>query len=235
MTSKSYMGWAVALAALSFAAAPFVTEPFSGYTAEQLPVPQPDPVIQPPGWAFSIWGLIYAWLVVGALYGVIRARDRASWTPMRPALLVALLIGTAWLSIAGASAIWGTVTLFLMAGAALVALLRTSREDWAWQAAPVGLFAGWLTAASGVSLAVTLPGFGVLEAYVAGLTSLIAVIVVAAAVTAAKPWVWTYAIGSGWALLGVVITGQQQGNLLIAGLAAVGLVILAGLVVRERG
>ena len=74
--TRSLWAWAVALAALAFAAAPFLAEPFTGYTGDQLPVPQPDPILQPPGWAFSIWGVIYLWLLSGSLYGALRARDR---------------------------------------------------------------------------------------------------------------------------------------------------------------
>ncbi len=224
--------WGVAICAILFAGAPFVTEPFSGYTADQLRIPQPDPVIQPPGWAFAIWGLIYLWLVAGALYGVLRAGQRPEWQAMRPPLMVALVIGAAWLWIANASAIWGTVTLFAMAGAAIVALLRTSDVDWWWQTAPVGLFAGWLTAASGVSLAVTLAGFGVLGATSAGIIALVGVIAVAVAVFGAKPTAWTYALGAGWALFGVAITAVEQGNALVLPLAIAGLVGLIWIGVR---
>ena len=225
-------GWAVALATLAFALAPIVTEPFSGYTANQLPVPQPDPVIQPPGWAFAIWGVIYLWLVIGALYGLFVARTRAGWSAMRPPLFVALVIGTAWLSIANASAIWGTITLILMALAAIAALLRTSGDDWVFQAGPIGLFAGWLTAASGVSLAVTLTGFGVMGAVPAALLALVGVIAVAVAVSAARPRVWTYAIGAGWALFGVVVTGWEQGVMSTLALAAFGLIAVVAIVLR---
>ena len=50
----------------SFAVAPAITEPFTGFRPDQLPIPQTDPPIQPAGWAFSIWGLIYGWLIVSA-------------------------------------------------------------------------------------------------------------------------------------------------------------------------
>lgn len=225
--------WAVAGITLAFAAAPFLTEPFSGYTDDQLPIPQPDPVIQPPGWAFGIWGIIYLWLVLGSLYGLFRARKSDAWRAMRPPLFIALLIGTAWLSIATASAIWGTITLFMMAAAAIHALLRTTSDDWAWQTGPVGLFAGWLTAALGVSLAVTLSGFGVMDPSPAALLALSAVIVVAVTVSAARPGAWTYALGAGWALFGVCVTGVEQGSIITLALAALGLVAVAATVLRD--
>ncbi len=44
---------------LAFFAAPFLTEPFSGFRDDQLPVPQSNPPLQPAGYAFAIWGVIY--------------------------------------------------------------------------------------------------------------------------------------------------------------------------------
>lgn len=231
---SGFLSWGVALSALLFAVAPVITEPFSGYTDDQLLIPQPDPVIQPPGWAFSIWGIIYLWLVAGALYGVLRARRATDWQAMRPPLLVALLVGAAWLWIANTSAIWGTVTIFIMAGAAIAALLWAGRDDWWWQTAPVGLFAGWLTAASGVSLAVTLAGFGVLGPTAAAIVALIGVITVAVAVLVTRPTAWTYALGAGWALFGVAITALGQSNLTILVLAGAGLAGLATIALRAR-
>ena len=40
----------------------------------------------PAGYAFAIWGVIYAWLVVSAVYGVIWRREAKDWEAMRPAL-----------------------------------------------------------------------------------------------------------------------------------------------------
>lgn len=234
-TEKAASGltsWGVALSAQLFAVAPAITEPFSGYTEDQLPLPQPDPVIQPPGWAFAIWGIIYLWLVAGALYGVLRARHTSDWQAMRPPLIVALLVGAAWLWIANASAIWGTITIFIMAGAAIAALLWSGREDWWWQTAPVGMFAGWLTAASGVSLAVTLAGFGVLGPTAAAIVALIGVITVAVAVLVTRPTAWTYALGAGWALFGVTITALGQDNMVVLVLASAGLAGLAAIAIR---
>lgn len=66
----------VLVAALAFAASPVVFPGFAGFDPGLFPVPQQDPPVQPAGWAFSIWGVIYAWLVAGAGFGLWRrARD----------------------------------------------------------------------------------------------------------------------------------------------------------------
>lgn len=224
-----------AVAAVTFAIAPALTEPFTGYTADQLPVPQPDPVIQPPGWVFGIWGVIYAWLLIGAGYGLLRARDAADWQPMRPWLAGALVVGTVWLAIANASPIWATVTIALMAGLAITALLRAGTQDWWWQTGPVAIFAGWLTAATGVSLAVTLAGFGLVrEPWTAPLV-LVTVLAVALWVQSRRPRAWPYAVGTGWALFGIAIESSGQANWLVLGLAIVGMGLLAGAVKISKG
>ena len=54
---------------LFFAASPFLSEGFNGFAPDQFPVPQDDPPVQPAGYAFSIWGVIYLWLIVGTGFG----------------------------------------------------------------------------------------------------------------------------------------------------------------------
>ena len=68
MTNRS---WAilVLIAAIAFALSPVIFPGFAGYDADLFPIPQENPPVQPAGWAFSIWGLIYLWLILGALEG----------------------------------------------------------------------------------------------------------------------------------------------------------------------
>ena len=49
----------VALAALAFAASPLLVPGFGGFDPNRFPVPQENPPVQPAGYAFAIWGLIY--------------------------------------------------------------------------------------------------------------------------------------------------------------------------------
>lgn len=151
-----------ALFTLSFALAPLVTQPFMGFRDDQLPVPQPDPLIQPAGYAFAIWGLIYSWLIVSAIFGLWKRADDPAWRPARRFLIPALAVGTPWLWIANQSAIWASLSIALMAICAVLALLNApALFDRGWLRSPLALFAGWLTAATHVSLAVTLGGYGV--------------------------------------------------------------------------
>jgi hypothetical protein len=147
---------------VTFVVSPLFTSPFSGFQADQLPIPQIDPPIQPAGYAFSIWGLIYGWLVVSAVFGVWKRATDPAWDVMRAPLIASLALGTPWLWVANQSAIWATVLIFAMAIPAILATLRAPTHDRWLARTPVAIYAGWLTAASFVSLGSTMAGHGIL-------------------------------------------------------------------------
>ena len=94
------MALVVALTTAGFIASPFFTGEFRGYQADQFPVPQIDPLIQPPGWTFSIWLVIYGWLAVSAAYGLFARLREPDWAAMRPSIAVATAVGATWLPVA---------------------------------------------------------------------------------------------------------------------------------------
>lgn len=150
----------VLIAAIAFAASPFLVPGFGGYDPTQFPVPQENPPVQPAGYAFAIWGVIYLWLIASAVYGVWKRRDAAHWNPHRLPLFISLAVGAIWLPVALASPIWATVLIWVMLASAVAALLRSPPEDRLLLRGPVGLYAGWLTAASAVSLGLLAAGWG---------------------------------------------------------------------------
>jgi hypothetical protein len=150
----------VLLATLAFAASPFLVPGFGGYEPSQFPVPLSDPSVQPAGYAFSIWGPIYLWLLASAGFGLWRRRGDAGWDAARWPLAVSVGIGAIWLPVALASPIWATVLIWGMLGGALLALLRAPSSDRWLLTGPIGLYAGWLTAASAVSIGLVAAGWG---------------------------------------------------------------------------
>ena len=70
-------------AAIAFLVTPVVSPPITGYDAARFPVYIPRPYIQPAGYAFSIWGLMYAWLTVHAVFGLTRRADDLAWDVTR--------------------------------------------------------------------------------------------------------------------------------------------------------
>ena len=223
------------LLAAAFAAAPLVASPFSGFTADQLPEPQLDPPIQPAGYAFAIWGLIYAWLVVSAAFGLWKRRGAEDWSRARLPLILSLAIGVPWLSIANASAIWATITIFLMAAFAIAALwLAPMRDRWLFQA-PVGIYAGWLTAASFVSLGSTAAGYNILFdqlgwAFLGIAFALTVAIIVFERRRSAPEYLLTVI----WALLGIIVANGLD-LLSVTTVAALGIAILLCVIAMRGG
>lgn len=209
-----------------FAASPIFVPDFGGFDADQFPVPQEDPPVQPEGYAFSIWGVIYLWLFVGLGYGVWKRREDAEWHAMRVPLIVSLAIGSVWLAVAVASPIWASVLIWAMLVSALVALFRSPRND-AWAAAlPVGLYAGWLSAASCVSLGLLAAGYGWMSETTAAVAAILLAIVIASAVQSQLSRAPSYGVAVVWALIAVVVQ-NYPGNTLVAALAVGGVFALA--------
>ena len=96
------------LLSIGFAASPFLVTDFAGFDPDQFPVPQDNPPVQPAGYAFAIWGLIYLWLILGLGWGLLKARQDGQWHDMRKPLSVSLAVGTLWLAVAVASPIWAS-------------------------------------------------------------------------------------------------------------------------------
>ena len=109
-------------AAVAFASAPFWSGGFGGFDPDRYPIPQIDPPVQPAGYAFSIWGPIYLWLILSAAFGLLRRAENPAWDAHRWPLVASLAIGTPWISVAVISPIWATVMIWAMLGAALWAL-----------------------------------------------------------------------------------------------------------------
>lgn len=217
----------VLLAAIAFAVSPMLSNGFGGYRPDQFPIPQDDPPIQPAGWAFAIWGLIYAWLIAGSGFGVWKRVQDPQWQPMRPALLVSLVLGTFWIETAHRTPVGATVLIVAMLAPAILAFLRAGTGDAIWQVRPVALYAGWLTAATGASLGMVLGGYGVLSEQAAAILCLLGVAALALGVQTARPAEWAYPAGVVWALAGVMAANLSPANPPVLAIAAVAALLLA--------
>lgn len=218
------------LAALAFAiAGPLLAPDFRGYDPNAFPIPQGDAPVGPAGYAFSIWGVIYLWLILSAAFGLFKRADAPDWLPMRPPLLLALVIGTPWLTIATMNPVIATVMIFLMLVLAMIAMVRAPVLD-PWLARmPVALFAGWLTAASFASLGYIGAGYGVILGDVGwAYLCLIGALIVAIYGTRLRPDAPLYPFGTAWALIAIVVKnwGSEWG---VATLAGLGALVLLGL------
>ena len=214
------------LLSIAFAASPLLTPGFGGFDADQFPIPQDNPPVQPAGYAFAIWGLIYAWLILGLGWGLLKAPRDAQWHDMRKPLCLSLAVGTAWLAVALASPVWASVLIWIMLLTALAALFVAPVENAVWAAWPVGLYAGWLSAASCVSLGLLAAGYGWLDETTAALVFVGVAIVIGGFVQGALGRAPTYGIAVIWALVAVVIQNHETAPM-VAYVAGGGALVLA--------
>lgn len=231
---RTFMRVLVLLLALAFAASPVLSPNFAGYKPQQFPVQVTHWPAQPVGWAFSIWLLIYAALIFSAAYAMLRAPKDRDWSRLTPALALSLAIGMFWVPVAGKSPIAATAMIIPMTAFAIAALARSGRS--LWQTVPLGLYAGWLTAATGVAISVIMTGHGIAGAQVAAVIMLCAVLVVALLVASVVPHSWPYRAGVIWALSGVIAANLAPFNTTVVFLCAVGILLLVlntGLMWRE--
>ena len=223
--SRSLIALLTFLLAIGFAVSPFFVSGFNGFSPDQFPIPQDNPPVQPAGYAFSIWGMIYVWLIVGMGWGLWKRHEDYLWHDMRLPLALSLFVGCFWLAVAVASPIWASVLIWVMLVSALYALFRAPREDRGFAALPVGLYAGWLSAASCVSLGLLAAGYGWMSGPTAGLVFVGLAIVIAAGVQSSLMRAPTYGIGVIWALIAVVVANVATAPT-VAALAAGGAIAL---------
>ena len=220
----------VLVAALAFALSPLAAGSFGGFDPADFPVPQDDPPVQPAGYAFSIWGPIYLWLVAHAGFGLLRRADDPAWAAPRAPLLLSLAVGAVWIPVAEASPVWATVLIGAMLAGALAALARTTPkvDRWLLQA-PVALYAGWLTAASCVSVGLLLAGWGWTSEAAAAWIALGLALALAGAVQGALGRAPEYGLAVAWAVVavGVANWGASPGLVALAALGAVTMAALA--------
>ena len=221
------------LAALAFVASPVVSGAFGGFDPGDFPVPQDAPPVQPAGYAFSIWGPIYAWLALHAAFGLLRRARDPAWDAPRLPLLVSLAVGAAWIPVAEASPLAATALIWVMLAGALAALFGTTERADRWLLLPpVALYAGWLTAASCVSLGLILAGWGWTSQGAAAGIALALAIGLAGAVQAALGRAPEYGAAVAWALVAVAVRnwGAEWG---LVGLALLGVAAVGALAVRS--
>ena len=209
-----------------FGIAPYITTPFRGFDPAQFPVVIARPSIQPVGWAFAIWGLIYLALGIHAIYGFLQRQDDADWDAIRRPLGAALLVGSVWLWIATMNPFAATFGIWAMLACAVVALMRAKAGKDHWLLTfPVAIFAGWLTAAANVSLGVMIAGYGWLTDTQSAAAMLALTLAIGVTVQLRRPMAPEYGLTVIWALIGIIAVNWQP-NVTVAAIAGAGIVVM---------
>jgi hypothetical protein len=187
------------------------------------------------GYAFSMWGLLYAGMATYAVYQALPAsngsevRERLAWPS-----IVAIAGCGAWICASALDWRWATVAIIVTAAAALTLGLVKSAHPAAaagmrdrllilW---PLAALAGWLTVASAINILTVLTAEGLIDgdtALVAGLSGIAVVLAVALLVLRATRMP-AYGLPIAWGLVAVWVA--ERADNATAALAALGAAIL---------
>lgn len=214
----------------AFVASPWFTGGFAGFDPGAFPVPQDRPPVQPAGYAFGIWGLIYLALAAHGLAGLLRHGADPAWDAGRWPLIASLGVGAGWIAAANAAPLLATAMIWAMLAGAVWALASGPRGPgaagrWLGQA-PVALYAGWLSAASFVSLGLVLAGYGLMSEAAAALVALPLATGFAVAVQLRLRGAPEYGAAVIWGLAGIVVANLNS-QPLVAALALAGAAAVA--------
>ncbi|MDO8410110.1 MAG: hypothetical protein Q7S93_08615 [Phenylobacterium sp.] len=173
-----------------------------------------DQTLRAAGYAFSIWGVIYAGLALYAVFQTLpgRAEPHLMASVGWPSALASLGCGL-WIIASAADLDWATVAIILVSAGAIIwglitarardlGLVGLSRYLVVW---PLGLLAGWLTVASAVNILTVLTAQGIINPAQPLVPALAGVVVTTliAAIVAERVKVPTYGLAVAWGLAAV--------------------------------
>lgn len=177
-----------------------------------------QPLIVPAGYAFSIWSIIYAGLIVFPIYQLLKQKDRKSplWMQMRVWFTINVLINGLWLVFAQADWIGATVILIigllltLIQINALILKIKKSGEQLNYWTEELvfNIYFAWVTLATALNVSAALKfyqweGFGISD-----MTWTVVIMIVAAIIAGAVFWKYrkkTYAIVVIWAFAALFV------------------------------
>lgn len=241
-TGVQWLAWAVLAAAVVEVVAPAV---IFGASRSTPGTGGPELLVNPAGWAFAIWGVIYSLAIAQAVGVLVRGAGSVS-KRLQVDLLALYLGGTLWIVLSTTdSSVATAVALLLMLVAAVDAVLTVAREPIAprWLSrlnrASVGLYAGWATAAFFLNL-----GSALVDVEVFGADELawqVVLLVVAAltllTLTVQARGIVTYAAAGVWALVGIVATAGSDGSteITIVSVAAIAVLVATTIALQVVG
>jgi len=131
----------------------------NGVTPDVISAKYPT-VVTPAGYAFTIWSLIYVGMIAFSIYQLLPSK-LGSFRQIRTLYILSCLLNCSWIYFWHRDAIG--ICLVLIFGLLITLLLmigilpkETSAREALMTRAPLGIYAGWVTAASLVNLAIFL-------------------------------------------------------------------------------
>ena len=200
--------------------------------------------IQPASWAFSIWGLIYLFSFIYAVYQIIPKNDNRLLDATRVPALIAFLSSIAWLYFAGSGdwLTWFTApVLFLMAIALTYVVCApegNSKKETLFSKKLLYPYAAWTGIAAWLNIQTLVTDKGIITTDVLNITANLILFGLIAVFTLSYFKKSGYSIFYGgvliWAGVGVVFANLNNGMLLFAILGGLLAAVTVGLYVKKN-
>ena len=240
--------WALLGLAVAQVVSPVLSQLFGGTFFNSDPASEPP--IVPPGWAFSIWGLVEVLSLAYAIWALPAHRPDPELRNRLARPLVVVFAGfSVWLAAAEIEPRWSTLAVFLvMLGGLLFALriaLGARAHIGRWHPlarallwGTLGIYTGWSSIAIWLNLTTALTGSGAPTTGTAGIVGQLAILAGATA-TAVALIRWTtgllpYTAAVVWAFVGAVAGAAGAGDPLLAAAAGVGLAAVLAAALTQR-
>lgn len=196
-------------------------------------------IITPAGYAFSIWSLIYLWLVAFAIYQVLRP-VRGDLGRIRLLYIASCVLNCAWIWFWHRSFVGVCLVLIVLLAAVLFLIVRqfadpVSFREALFTKAPFGIYFGWVTCAALVSLNIVLTP--VISSETA--LTLLGIISIVTATAAAVLVCWKlrnyfFPLAAAWALAAIAINQSHHSAIIItAAFGAIVCLLTAGTIVTK--
>jgi hypothetical protein len=200
-------------------------------------------LIQPAGWAFSIWGLIYTLSFVYAIYQIIPKYDNELLRQTRLPALLGFSLSIAWLFFAGMTnwTVWLTIPILFAMAFFLVGIVNTKASGDKWQtifSKDILLpYAAWTGIAAWVNVQALLVDQTIVTTSTTNVITNLILFTGLAAFTLFYFKKTGYSFWYGgimiWAGIAVVAANLTEGIVWFAALAVVYALVSAGLTVRK--
>ncbi len=187
-------------------------------------------VLTPAGYAFSIWSLIYLGIAAFAVYQMLPS-NLQRLRPVRSLYIFSCLLNCAWIYFWHRDQIGMCMILIFALLVSLLSLLIIFKRvkpsaGSLFTTTPIGIYAGWVTAATLVNFVIFLKYLGVEFSPFASNTLGVALITFAATIAVIVRWKlknYLYPLAIGWALTAIAIKQSSSTAIVVA--CALGVVI----------
>ena len=209
-----------------------------------------EPLIVPPGPAFSIWSLVMALCVGYAVWALPAGRaDLELRNRLTVPLLVVFAGFSVWLAAAEIEPVWTTLAVFVVMLVGLLRALAIARQHrvaiGGWNPLArgllwgmLGVYTGWSSIAIWLNLATAMAGSGAPVTGIAGTVGQLAVLAgatgTAVAIVRRTDGLLPYAAAVAWALGGAALGSAAAGSPVLSAASVVGLVVVAAAVLATR-